>query len=77
MTVSMESLMLSTPTTLFKLQISGSCTTRNSYDAHSTTKTMDLPTTSKLSLPSMPHQQARERSIIFQLSHDVSDDQIP
>jgi hypothetical protein len=62
----------STPTTLSKLQISKSCTTKNSYDAPSTTKTMALPTTSTLSLLIMLHQQARERSIIFQLSDDVS-----
>jgi hypothetical protein len=30
------------------------------------------PTTSTLSLLIMLHQQAREQSIIFQLSHDVS-----
>jgi hypothetical protein len=36
------------------------------------TKTMALPTTSTLSLLIMLHQQARERSIIFQLSHNVS-----
>jgi hypothetical protein len=45
---------------------------QESYDMPSTTKTMALPTTSTLSLLIMPHQQARERSIIFQLSHDVS-----
>jgi hypothetical protein len=68
----MESLTLSTPTTLSMLQISGSCTTRNSYDVPNTTKIMALPTTSMLSLLIMPHQQAQERSIIFQLSDDVS-----
>jgi hypothetical protein len=68
----MESLTLSTPTTLSELQISRSCTTMNSYNVHSTTKTIALPTTSTLTLLIMPHQQARERSIIFQLSHDVS-----
>jgi hypothetical protein len=43
-------LTLSTPTTLSKLQISRSCTTRSSYDAPSTTKIMALLTTSTLSL---------------------------
>jgi hypothetical protein len=37
-----------------------------------TTKTMALSTTSTLSLRIMLHQQVRERSTIFQLSHDVS-----
>jgi hypothetical protein len=39
----MGSLMPSTPTTLSKIQISGSCTTRNSYNVPSTTKTMPPP----------------------------------
>jgi hypothetical protein len=60
------------PTTLSKLQISRSCTTRNSCDVPNMTKTMALPTTSTLSLLIMPHQQALERSTISQLSHDVS-----
>jgi hypothetical protein len=55
----MGSLTPSMPTTLSKLQSSGSCTTKNSYDVTSTTKTMALPTTSTLSLLIMLHQQAR------------------
>jgi hypothetical protein len=62
----------STPTTLSKLQISGSCTTRSSYGAPSTTKIMAFLTTSTLSLLTMLHQQVRGRSTISQLSHDVS-----
>jgi hypothetical protein len=62
----------STPTTPSKLQIFGSCTTRNSYDVPSTTKTMAIPTTSTLSLLIMLYQQVRERSTISQLSYDVS-----
>jgi hypothetical protein len=61
-----------TPTTPFKPQISGLCTTRNSYDVPSTTKTMDLLMTFTSSQQLMLRQQARERSIIFQHSHDIS-----
>jgi hypothetical protein len=45
---------------------------RNSYDMPSTSKTTALPTTSMSSLLITLHQHARERSIIFQLSHNVS-----
>jgi hypothetical protein len=62
----------STPTTLFKLQISGSCTTKNSYDMPSTTKITVLLTISTSSMLLMLHQQAREQSIISQPCHDVS-----
>jgi hypothetical protein len=77
MTASMGYLTPSTPIILSQLQISGSCTTKSSYDAPSTTKIMPLPTTSTLSLLIMLHQQARGRSTISQLSHDIPDDQIP
>jgi hypothetical protein len=45
---------------------------RNSYDVLSTTKTTALPTTSTSSVLLTLRQQAREWSIISQLSHDVS-----
>jgi hypothetical protein len=47
-----------------RLQISGSCTTKNSCDLLSKTKTTALPTTSTSSLWLMPLLQARERSTI-------------
>jgi hypothetical protein len=60
------------PTNPFKPQISGLCTTRNSYDVPRTTKTMALPMTFTSSRQLTLRQQARERSIIFQHSHDIS-----
>jgi hypothetical protein len=58
----MGSLTPLTLTTPSKLQISGSCTTRNYCDVPNTTKTTALPMTSTSSLLTMLHQQAREQS---------------
>jgi hypothetical protein len=71
-TANMGSRMLLTPTTPFKLQISSSCTTRTSCDVPSTIKTMALLMTFTSSRQLTLRQQAREQSIIFQRSHDIS-----
>jgi hypothetical protein len=73
----MESPMPLMPTTPFKLRTSGTCTTRNSYDAPSTTKRMALQMTSMSSRQLTPCQQDRERSITFQRFTTSPDDQIP
>jgi hypothetical protein len=68
----MGSQMPLTPITPSKLQISGSCTTRNYCDVLSMTKTISLLTTSTSSPRLTPHLQARERSTLSQFSHDIS-----
>jgi hypothetical protein len=49
----------------------GTCTTKNSYDVPSTTKTTTLPMTSTSSQWLTPHQQAQERSTTSLCSHSV------
>jgi hypothetical protein len=52
------------PTTPFKLQTSRSCTTRNSCDVPSTTKTTTLSMTSTSSLQLTLHQQVRVNNFL-------------
>jgi hypothetical protein len=71
-TVTMGSLTSLIPTILSKQQSCGTCTTKNSYDVPSTTKTTALPMTSTSYQWLMPCQQARERPTTSLRSHDVS-----
>jgi hypothetical protein len=71
-TTTTGSLMLLMPTTLSKQRSCGTCTTKNSYDVPSTTKTTALPMTFTSFRRLTPHQQAREQSTTSLRSHDVS-----